>query len=116
MEGLKLLKNTIFQRHVLVGLSCREKVEYINLLVFSPNTVDAADTLHDLICSKFALMNEDLADTADGLPPVSVSAGIAFGADAADAGALFEHADHALYESKHKGRCRFTFFDAAETT
>ena len=74
------------------------------------------DTLHDLICSKFALINEDLADTADGLPPVSVSAGIAFGADAADASALFEHADHALYESKHKGRCRFTFFDAAETT
>ena len=62
------------------------------------------------------LMNEDLADTADGLPSVSVSAGIAFGRDAADAGALFEHADHALYESKHKGRCRFTFYGAAEAT
>ena len=60
------------------------------------------------------LMNEDLADTADGMPPVSVSAGIAFGRGAADAAALFERADRALYESKRKGRCRFTFFEAAE--
>ena len=71
-----------------------------------------AENTSDPVC----LINEDLADTADGLPPVSVSAGIAFGADAADASALFEHADHALYESKHKGRCRFTFFETAEAT
>ena len=33
-----------------------------------------------------------------------------------DEGALFERADRALYESKHKGRCRFTFFETAEAT
>ncbi len=71
----------------------------------------ADNTLHAQICSKFALINEDLAETADGMPSVSVSAGIAFGRGAADAGALFERADRALYESKHKGRCRFTFFE-----
>ena len=32
---------------MLIGLCCREEVEHIYLLMFSANSIDTADTLHD---------------------------------------------------------------------
>ena len=62
------------------------------------------------IRERIRCINTDLADTADGLPPVTISVGIAHGDKAADPAELFEHADHALYSTKRSGRNGMTFF------
>ena len=52
-------------------------------------------------------INHRLLETADGLPAVSVSAGIACGGKDVD---LFNRADRALYDSKNNGRCCMTIY------
>ena len=56
-------------------------------------------------------INVELGKTAGGLPPVSVSVGIAHGRHAENADELFEHADQALYQTKHRGKKGFTFYE-----
>ena len=72
--------------------------------------VHADESGRGQVQTRFAQINGELTDTSDGLPVISVSAGIAHGAGVSDAAALFEHADQALYQSKRNGRCRFTFY------
>ena len=45
----------------------------------------------------------------------SVSVGAAYGGDAKDMDALFEHADAALYERKRSGRCGCSFYRKSDT-
>ena len=63
-----------------------------------------------MIISRVNQINAELAKTSDGLPPLSISAGIAHGSEATDAAEWFEHADQALYETKRKGRKGYTFY------
>ena len=63
-----------------------------------------------LIEAKLDRINAELTKTDDGLPPVSISAGIVHGGDAETPQKLFEYADLALYETKRNGRNGFTFF------
>ena len=63
-----------------------------------------------LIISKIEQINRDLSAAEDGLPAFTMSAGIAFGSEAGDFKTLFEHADKALYETKHRGRNGYTFY------
>ena len=65
------------------------------------------------IISRIDSVNADLGKTADGLPAVSVSVGIAHGRDAATPEELFEHADQALYQTKHRGKNGYTLFEPA---
>lgn len=58
-------------------------------------------------------LNQALRDTADGLPAVTVSVGAAHGDKSTDGAELFNRADHALYDTKHNGRCGITFFEQA---
>lgn len=55
----------------------------------------------EMIAAKIRRINTDLANVDDGLPTVSISAGVAHGKDASDAEDLFVKADQALYQSKH---------------
>ena len=55
-------------------------------------------------------INSLLCRSFDGLPPVTVSVGAAFGDTATHARDLFEKADKALYETKRNGRNGITFF------
>ena len=55
----------------------------------------------EMIAAKIRRINTDLANVDDGLPTVSICAGIAHGKDASDAEDLFVKADQALYQSKH---------------
>lgn len=66
--------------------------------------------LENLIKSKIDRINHELADTSDNLPSISISAGVMYGKDATDTTELFEKADIALYETKHKGGSGYTFF------
>ena len=59
--------------------------------------------------AKVVSINEELNAKGD-LPTISISAGGAFGKDAENAYELFNNADHALYETKFKGKKGFTLF------
>ena len=62
-----------------------------------------------LIESKIEQINSELENIDDGLPPISISAGIANGKDIEDTSTLFERTDAAMYESKKKGKNTYTF-------
>ena len=64
----------------------------------------------DHIRERISNINEELANTDDGLPVISVSAGCAFGKNASSGTDLFEHADQALYEAKRNGSHRSALY------
>ena len=64
------------------------------------------------IALRITRINEELQNTDDGLPPVSVSVGIAHGASVPDPDRLMEYADEALYYTKRHGRHGHTFYHA----
>lgn len=75
--------------------------------------VHADIRLEELIENKFEHINSILADTAaDGLPEVSVSAGVAHGKNAGDTLELFNQADKAMYNTKRNGKKGCTFYTA----
>ena len=78
--------------------------EFVVLMVRSKNIS------RSLISSKIEKINKEIAETEDGLPPMSISAGIAHGTDANDAENLFKKADEAMYRSKQKGKSTYTFY------
>ncbi len=63
-----------------------------------------------LIEQKVININRALADTGDGLPPVSVSAGIAFCQAEEDPKDVFREADIALYHVKEHGKHNLCFY------
>ena len=67
--------------------------------------------LRALVKAKVEKINRELADTADGLPPISVSVGITFGSEASDAIELLKLADLAMYELKRDGKHGYRFSD-----
>lgn len=69
--------------------------------------------LRALVESKVEKINRELTDTADGLPPISVSVGITLGSEAADAIELLKLADLAMYELKRNGKRGYRFSDEA---
>ena len=64
-----------------------------------------------LIESKINQINEELENTNDGLPPISISVGIVNGKDVKDTEHLFERTDAAMYESKKRGKHTYTFYE-----
>lgn len=68
-----------------------------------------------LMETKVKMINRDLADGSDGLPPVSVSVGVAFGDEADSPQQMFERADEALYETKRNGRNGISFCKEPQT-
>ncbi|MCR4890948.1 MAG: GGDEF domain-containing protein [Lachnospiraceae bacterium] len=65
-----------------------------------------------LIEGKVRQINEKLMDTSDGLPAISVSAGISFYRNVEGGHDAFKEADAALYSVKENGRNGFCFYDA----
>ena len=60
---------------------------------------------------RIAIVNNELLNDEDGLPPITLSAGGAYGKDAENDYELFNNADHALYEVKFKGKRGFALFN-----
>ena len=61
--------------------------------------------------AKIEQINNELVNTTDGLPPISISIGIVNGKDANDTASLFEKTDAAMYESKKQGKNTYTFVE-----
>lgn len=64
-----------------------------------------------LIENKVMQINRELSDTEDGLPPITVSVGVAMDKDADDPQRLFHDADIALYYVKDHGRNGCCFYE-----
>ena len=66
-----------------------------------------------LIRKKVDMINKRLADTSDGLPTVSISAGAAHGVKNRNYDTIYKNADIALYEAKAKGKKNYSFYRAS---
>ena len=65
----------------------------------------ANSSMRGLLSRKIKAMNEELQHPKDGLPPVSLSVGVAFADRENPQGDIFKDADTALYRVKQAGRC-----------
>ena len=72
--------------------------------------VNAGGDISSRVTSAVNGINSVLLSGSDGIPAVSVSAGVAKGSGAGDFRELFEHADSALYQTKRGGMNGLTFF------
>ena len=75
--------------------------------------VHTAKMQHDLIAAKIEEINKELSEPNDGLPPVSISAGITHGSEFSDAADWFEKTDAAMYSAKQSGKHTSVFFPGA---
>ena len=66
-----------------------------------------------LIGEKIRHINDVLGKTVDDLPPLSISAGVAFGAPGMEIREIYKQADTALYRVKDAGGCGCAFYDEA---
>lgn len=102
---LQKIAHTI--RHCFRAEDCACRIGGDEFIVFMAHT---SHEQNDLIVSRIERINAALMNTEDGLPPITVSAGIAHGDGVAEPAQLFECADRALYETKKKGKRGYTFF------
>ncbi|MBR0405340.1 MAG: EAL domain-containing protein [Eggerthellaceae bacterium] len=71
-------------------------------------------TMSKLVQSKIERINDLLQHPKDGLPPVSLSVGVAFSDRENPKGDIFRDADTALYQVKEAGRNGCKIFDGSE--
>lgn len=83
---------------------------------FAVIMVDMSRELYYTIPDKIAEINGLLAVPEDGLPAVSLSAGVAFSNENGFCGSLFRAADSALYTAKAHGRCGCSVSPAPDET
>ena len=83
---------------------------------FAVIMVDMSRELYYTIPDKIAEINGLLAVPEDGLPAVSLSAGVAFSDENDFRGSLFRAADSALYAAKAHGRCGCSVSPAPDET
>ena len=69
------------------------------------------ESLKHVVSAKIQNVVDGLADTSDGLPPMTLSIGIAFNDGTMDGEQVFKHADNALYLVKEAGRNGHRFYD-----
>ena len=77
---------------------------------FAVIMVHSTSAMEDLIREKVEKANAKLQDTSDGLPPISISVGVAFSDRIAPTDDIFKDADKALYKVKEAGRRGVAFF------
>ena len=83
---------------------------------FAVIMVDMSRELYYTITDKIAEINGLLAVPEDGLPAVSLSAGVAFSDENGFCSSLFRAADSALYTAKAHGRCGCSVSPAPDET
>ena len=66
-----------------------------------------------LIEDKVIRINQELSNVADGLPPITLSAGVSFDPENTDPAEMFRQADIALYYVKDNGRNDCCFYSDA---
>ena len=77
---------------------------------FAVLMVHSTTAMKELVRGKIERANRKLRDTSDGLPPVSISVGVAFSDRASATDDIFKDADRALYRMKEAGRGGVEFY------
>ena len=72
--------------------------------------INVGDEHRELIVEKIEKINEKLGVEEDGMPAMSVSAGVAFGNNPHSSGDIFEDADEAMYRVKRNGKKGCAFY------
>lgn len=78
---------------------------------FSVIMVEMTSDLRYTIEEKIQYINEELSNPTDGLPPVSLSVGVAFSDRPNKGESIFKDADQALYYVKEHGRKGCSFYE-----
>lgn len=78
--------------------------------------VHTAEVQRQQIVTRIGEVNKELGNTYDGLPPVSISVGIAHGSETADIEELFEKTDAAMYRAKESGKHTYAFYEDNQKT
>ena len=77
---------------------------------FAVLMVNVSPDMRDLVMTKIQQIRAKV-EADDGLPPYTISVGVAFSDGEQSGTAVFKHADTALYHTKEKGGNGHTFFD-----
>lgn len=77
---------------------------------FAVVMTDTKEEMKPVIAEKIGIINQILQNPEDGMPKVSLSVGIAFSNKGFN-DELYKKADSALYVTKEKGRCGYTFYE-----
>ena len=101
---LKKVADAIFSSFRSDDLVCR-----IGGDEFAVILIHLGPSLRNLVLAKYEAISEKLKDGSDGIPPVTISTGVAFGEYRIGASALFKNADRALYRAKEAGRGTIRF-------
>ena len=101
---LKKVADAIFSSFRSDDLVCR-----IGGDEFAVILIHLGPSLRTLVQAKYEAISEKLKDGSDGVPPVTISTGVAFGEYRIGASALFKNADRALYRAKEAGRATMRF-------
>lgn len=105
-EALKLVSKLLFTAFRSIDYICR-----IGGDEFAVIMVEMTSDLSYTIEEKINAVNERLAKPQDGLPPLSLSVGVAFTDRKNPSGTLFQDADKALYERKKNGKAGCSFYE-----
>jgi len=81
---------------------------------FTVLMVHATSAMRELVENKIERIRETLRDTADGLPVITLSIGIAFSDRPDPTDDILKDADTALYITKERGRDGYTFYGDKE--
>lgn len=107
-EVLKKVRKSLQNRFRNTDYVCR-----IGGDEFAVVLTEMRSELRSVVISKVKMITNDVSDTSDGLPVVTLSLGIAFSVSLPDGMSLYHAADKALYEAKHNGRNGYVFFEAS---
>ena len=105
-EALKLVSHLLFTAFRGIDYICRIGGDEFAIIM-----VEMTSDLRYTIEEKINAMNERLAKPQDGLPPLSLSVGVAFTDRKNPSGTLFQDADKALYERKKNGKAGCSFYE-----
>jgi len=78
---------------------------------FAVIMTDITPELRNVVEARVEAVREGMRDTADGLPAMTLSIGVAFSGTGMEAEALFKCADTALYQAKEDGRNTYRFHE-----
>ena len=106
--GDQILKKVA--KHLSDTFRAQDYVARIGGDEFAVIMTNSTRELQPVIQNKVESMNQFLKKPDDGLPPISLSIGIAF-SDKGFPEELYSQADRALYQVKENGRCGCHFYD-----
>ncbi len=105
-EALKLVSSLLLQAFRSIDYVCRIGGDEFAVIMVEMTT-DLQYTIHE----KINAVNERLAQPQDGLPPLSLSVGVAFTDREKPSGSLFQDADKTLYVRKKHGKAGCTVYE-----